>query len=208
MACSRVLPLARQDQSRFSAERHRLPPGAAAGEPDINQKLLNGYKAGDKTFNVCIDGINQLPYLTGQVKESPREHFFYVSDDGGVMAIRHGDYKITFQLQESLSTAVWADPFKKLRLPHIYNLRRDPFERADFNSNVYWDWVINHAPMLYLAQEVVAAQVANFVKYPPRQKAASFNLDSVMESLGPAQVAAAAEKAKAAAEGKQPALAK
>jgi arylsulfatase A-like enzyme len=181
---------------------------AAAGEPDINQKLLNGYKAGDKTFNVCIDGINQLPYLTGQVKECPREHFFYVSDDGGVMAIRHGDYKITFQLQESLSTAVWADPFKKLRLPHIYNLRRDPFERADFNSNVYWDWVINHAPMLYLAQEVVAAQVANFVKYPPRQKAASFNLDSVMESLGPAQVAAAAEKAKAAAEGKQPALAK
>jgi arylsulfatase A-like enzyme len=172
---------------------------AAAGEPDINQKLLNGYKAGDKTFNVCIDGVNVLPYLTGQVKESPRTHFFYVSDDGGVMALRHGDYKMTFQLQESYSTAVWADPFTKLRLPHIFNLRRDPFERADFNSNVYWDWVINHAPMLYLAQEVVAEQVANFVKYPPRQKAASFNLDSVMESLAPAQAAYAAAKAKAQA---------
>jgi arylsulfatase len=178
---------------------------AAAGEPDINQKLLNGYKVGDKTFNVCIDGINQLPYLTGQVKESPRDYFFYVSDDGGVMALRHGDYKMTFELQESNSTNVWADPFKKLRLPHIFNLRRDPFERADFNSNVYWDWVINHAPMLYLAQAVVAAQVENFIKYPPRQKAASFNLDTVMQSLAPAQAAAAAAKAKAQ---QQPALAK
>ncbi len=178
---------------------------AAAGETDINQKLLNGYKAGDKTFNVCIDGINVLPYITGQVKESPRSHFFYVSDDGGVMALRHGDYKMTFQLQESFSTNVWADPFKKLRLPHIFNLRRDPFERADYNSNVYWDWVINHAPMLYLAQGVVAEQVDNYIKYPPRQKAASFNLDSVMESLAPAEAAYAAAKAKAAAAAKQPA---
>jgi arylsulfatase A-like enzyme len=181
---------------------------AAAGEPDINQKLLNGYKAGDKTFNVCIDGINQLPYLTGQVKESPRDYFFYVSDDGGIMAIRHGDYKMTFELQESNSTNVWADPFKKLRLPHIFNLRRDPFERADFNSNVYWDWAIDHVPMLYLAQALVAGQIENFVKYPPRQKAASFNLDSVMESLAPAQAAAAAAKAKAQAAKQQPALTK
>ena len=180
---------------------------AAAGEPDINQKLLNGYKAGDKTFNVCIDGVNQLPYLTGQVKESPRDYFFYVSDDGGVMALRHGDYKMTFELQESFSTNVWADPFKKLRLPHIFNLRRDPFERADFNSNVYWDWCVDHVPMLYLAQAVVAAHVENFIKYPPRQKAASFNLDTVMESLAPAQAAAAAAKAKAQA-AKQPALTK
>ena len=177
---------------------------AAAGDPDINQKLLDGYKAGDKTFNVCIDGINQLPYLTGQVKESPRDHFFYVSDDGGVMAIRHGDYKIAFQLQEANSTNVWAEPFVKLRLPHIYNLRRDPFERADFNSNVYWDWCINHIPMLYLAQDLVASQIQNYIKYPPRQKAASFNLDTVMASLGPAEAAYAAQKAKAAAAAKQP----
>jgi arylsulfatase A-like enzyme len=180
---------------------------AAAGEPDINQKLLNNYKAGDKTFSVHIDGFNMLPYITGQAKQSPRDYFFYVSDDGGVMALRHGDYKMTFQLQESFSTNVWADPFKKLRLPHIFNLRRDPFERADYNSNVYWDWVINHAPMLYLAQEVVAAQVENFIKYPPRQKAASFNLDSVMESLAPAQAAYAA-KEKAAIVAKQPATTK
>ena len=169
---------------------------AAAGEPDIKQKLLNGYKIGDKTFKVHIDGFNQLPYLTGQVKESPRNYFFYVSDDGGVMALRAGDYKITFQLQDSVSTNVWADPFVKLRLPHIFNLRRDPFERADFNSNVYWDWVIDHIPYLYAAQAIVQAQLDNFVKYPPRQKAASFNLDTVMEQLAPAM---AAEKAKEAA---------
>ena len=118
---------------------------AAAGDPDINKKLLDGYKAGDKTFNVCIDGINQLPYLTGQVKESPRNYFFYVSDDEREMAIRRGSDKITFELQESLTTNVWADPFKKLRFPHIFNLRRDPFERADFNSNVYWDWCIDQS---------------------------------------------------------------
>ncbi len=156
---------------------------AAAGEPDINQKLLNGYKAGNKTFKVCIDGVNMLPYLTGEVKESPRKAFFYVSDDGDIMALRHGDWKLVFEQQLSTSTNVWADPMVKLRLPHMFSLRRDPFERADFNSNVYWDWVINHAFLLYGAQALVAAQIENYVKYPPRQKAASFNLDSVMHQL-------------------------
>ena len=177
---------------------------AAAGDPDISKKLLDGYKAGDKTFTVHIDGVNMLPYLTGQVKESPRESFFYVSDDGGVMAVRVGDYKWVFELQLAHQMNVWAEPMVKLRLPHIFNLRRDPFERADFNSNTYWDWMVDHAPQLYQVQAVVAAQIANFVKYPPRQKAASFNLDSVMASLGPAQAAAKAAAAKAA-DAKQPA---
>jgi arylsulfatase A-like enzyme len=156
---------------------------AAAGEPDINQKLLNGYKANDKTFNVHIDGFNLLPYLTGQTKESPRNAMFYMSDDGDVVAVRAGDYKLTFAEQRAVSTSVWAEPFVKLRLPHIVNLRRDPFERAQFNSNVYYDWLINHVPQLYLVQELVAEQVQNFVKYPPRQKPASFNLDAVMRQL-------------------------
>jgi arylsulfatase A-like enzyme len=156
---------------------------AAAGEPDINKKLLNGYKAGDKTFKVCIDGINQLPYLTGQVKESPRDYFFYVSDDGDIMAVRTGDWKLVFEEQRASSTQVWAEPMVKLRLPHIFSLRRDPFERADTNSNVYFDWLINHVPQLYQCQALVASQIDNYVKYPPRQKAASFNLDSVMRQL-------------------------
>jgi arylsulfatase len=174
---------------------------ALAGEPNINEKLLNGYKAGDKTFKVCIDGINQLPYLTGQVKKSPREAFFYVSDDGGVMAVRAGDYKLVFEEQRATSTAVWQEPMVKLRLPYIFNLRRDPFERANVNSNVYWDWMINHVPQLYQCQALVAAQIDNYVKYPPRQKAASFNLDSVMAQLGPA---ISAYKAKEAATEKKP----
>jgi arylsulfatase len=147
-----------------------------------------------------------IPYLTGETKDSPRDHFFYVSDDGGVMALRLGDYKLVFEIQEALSTKVWSEPFRKLRLPQMFNLRRDPFERADYNSNVYWDWVINHVPYLYAAQAVVAGQMENFVKYPPRQKAASFNLDTVMAQLGPA---IAAEKAReAAAEKQQPGVAR
>jgi arylsulfatase len=172
---------------------------AAAGEPDINQKLLKGYKGLFKTFNVHIDGFNMLPYITGQVDKSPRDNFFYVSDDGGVMAVRVGDFKLVFETQNALSTAVWSEPFTKLRLPRIFSLRRDPFERADTNSNVYWDWMINHAPQLYQCQAIVAAQIENYINYPPRQKAASFNLDAVMASLGPAEAAAKAAKAAAAA---------
>jgi arylsulfatase len=156
---------------------------AAAGDPDVSQKLLTGYRAGDKTFKVHIDGTNVLPYLTGAVKESPRDYFFYVSDDGGIMAVRVGDYKSVFELQLAHQMNVWAEPMVKLRLPHIFNLRRDPFERADFNSNTYWDWMVDHAPQLYQVQAVVAGQIENFVKYPPRQKAASFNLDDVMATL-------------------------
>ncbi|MGC2398851.1 MAG: sulfatase-like hydrolase/transferase, partial [Acidobacteriaceae bacterium] len=167
---------------------------AAAGDPDVSTKLLTGYKAGDKTFKVHIDGTNMLPYLTGQVKESPREFFFYVSDDGGVMAVRVGDYKLVFEVQRALSTAVWAEPMVKLRLPHIFNLRRDPFERADYNSNVYYDWMIDHVPQLYQCQAIVAGQIENYVKYPPRQKAASFNLDTVMASLHQTQAAVAGHK--------------
>jgi len=167
---------------------------AAAGEPEINQKLLNGYKAGAKTFKVHIDGFNMVPYITGEVKESPRDFFFYVSDDGGIMAVRTGDWKLVFEEQRATSTQVWAEPMTKLRLPHIFSLRRDPFERADFNSNVYWDWLMDHVPQLYQAQALVADQIANYVKYPPRQKAASFNLDAVMASLSQTQAAAAGHK--------------
>ena len=151
---------------------------AAAGDPDVSKKLLTGYKVGDKTFKVHIDGINVLPYITGQVKESPRNYFFYVSDDGGVMAVRIGDWKLVFEEQRALQMQAWAEPMVKLRLPHIFSLRRDPFERADFNSNTYFDWMVDHVPQLYQCQAVVAAQIENYVNYPPRQKAASFNLDA------------------------------
>jgi arylsulfatase len=156
---------------------------AIAGDPNINQKLLDGYKVGDKTFKVHIDGINLLSYITGQAKESPRNAFFYVSDDGGVMALRIGDYKLSFEEQYADRMRLWQEPFVKLRMPNIFNLRRDPFERAVVNSNTYLDWMVDHVPQLYLAQALVASQLENFIKYPPRQKVASFNLDAVLAQL-------------------------
>ncbi len=172
---------------------------AAAGDPDVSKKLLDGYKVGSKTFRVHIDGINMLPYLTGEVKESPRGYFFYVSDDGGIMAVRTGDYKLVFEEQRASTMQAWAEPLVKLRVPHIFHLRRDPFERADFNSNTYWDWMVDHAPQLYQCQALVAAQIDNFVKYPPRQKAASFNLDSVLHQLAQASQTTHGKAASAAA---------
>jgi len=123
----------------------------------------------------------------------------YISDDGEIMAVRIDDWKLNFAVQRANQMQVWMEPLVKLRIPHIFNLRRDPFERSDFNSNTYFDWMFDHAPILYLCQDFVAGQIANFVKYPPRQKAASFNLDGVMAALAPAQAAEKAAEAKAAA---------
>jgi arylsulfatase len=156
---------------------------AIAGDPEVKQKLLNGYKVGDKTFKVHIDGWNMLPYLTGQVKESPRNIFFYMSDDGDVMAVRHGDWKFVLAEQQAQQLRVWMEPFNKLRLPLMFNLRRDPFERAQHNSNTYYDWIAYHAFKMYEMQEVVAEQIENFEKFPPRQKPASFNLDAVKRQV-------------------------
>jgi arylsulfatase A-like enzyme len=156
---------------------------AAAGDPDVTQKLLKGAKVGDKSFNVHLDGFNMLPYLTGEAKESPRQSLAYFSDDGELMAVRIGDYKLQFAVQRAFQMNVWAEPLVKLRVPHMFHMRRDPFERADFNSNTYWDWIVDHVPMLYACQAVVAEQISSFAKFPPRQKPASFNLDEVLASM-------------------------
>ena len=135
---------------------------AAAGDLDVTQRLLKGTKVGDKTFNVHLDGYNMLPYFTGEVKESPRQSLVYFSDDGELMAVRLGDWKLQFAVQRAFQMNVWAEPLVKLRVPHIFSLRRDPFERADFNSNTYWDWMVDHAPILYACQAVVAEQISGF----------------------------------------------
>jgi len=156
---------------------------AAAGEPDIKEKLLKGHKADSKTFNVHIDGFNMLPYLTGTVKESPRESFFYISDDGDILAIRMRDWKVVLMEQRAQTLLCWFEPFVPLRGPKLFHLRRDPFERADHNSNTYWDWLISHAYIIYGMQALVAQQIEAFKKFPPRQKPASFNLDAVLRQL-------------------------
>jgi arylsulfatase len=156
---------------------------AAAGEPNITANLLQGHKAGDKTFKVHIDGYNLMPYLTGQAKESPRQFVFYISDDGDILSIRMGDWKVVLMEQRAKQLMCWLEPFVKLRAPKVFNLRRDPFERADENSNTYWDWMIDHLFVIYAMQAVVAQQIADFVKFPPRQKPAAFNLDEVLRHL-------------------------
>ena len=156
---------------------------AVAGEPEIKDKLLTGYDAGDKTFTVHLDGYNMMPYFTGEVDESPRESFYYISDDAELLAVRYKDWKVVFMEQRAKTLALWAEPFVTLRLPKIFNLRRDPFERADENSNTYWDWVLDHAFILVPIQSLVAEQIQSFNDFPPRQKPAAFNLDRVLEKL-------------------------
>ncbi len=157
---------------------------AAAGEPDIKDKLLSGHKAGGKSFTVHLDGYNLLPYLTGEQEHSPRQGFFYFSDDGDLTAFRFDNWKIVFMEQRAAGTLrIWAEPFTALRVPKIFNLRTDPFERADITSNTYYDWLIDHAYMLGAAQNLVGQFLATFLKYPPRQKAASFTVDQAMQKL-------------------------
>lgn len=156
---------------------------AAAGEPDINEKLKDGYQAGDKHFHVHIDGYNALPYLKGETDESPREFFYYSNDDGQVAALRIRDWKLVYLEQRAKGFGVWAEPFVELRVPKIFNLRRDPFERADESSNVYWDWVLEHVPALYAAQALTVQQLETLKQFPPRQKPAAFNLDNVLDKM-------------------------
>ena len=168
---------------------------AAAGNPDVTKQLLDGTTVGGQTYKVHLDGYNQIPYLTGEVKASPREAIMYFSDDGDVIAVRVGDYKFHLAIQRANTMRLWAEPFDKLRLPYIMNLRRDPLERAEYNSNTYMDWMVNHVPQLYLMQAVVAGQIADFAAFPPRQKPASFNLDAVLAQVTAATGAAAKTKA-------------
>jgi len=157
---------------------------AMAGDPDIKEKLLNGHKVGHKTFKVHLDGHNLLPYLTGKEKNSPRKAFFYFTDDGDLAALRVDNWKHVFLEHRCRgSMQVWAEPFTQLRLPKMYNLRTDPFEFADITSATYRDWIFDHAFMLVPAQAIVGEFLSTFKEYPPRQKAASFSVDQVMEKL-------------------------
>jgi arylsulfatase len=157
---------------------------AMAGDPDVTEKLKKGYKVGDMTYKVYLDGYNLVPYLTGQVPKSPRESFIYINDDQQVTGIRYDNWKLVFMEQEAPGTLrVWAQPFTSLRFPKMYNLRMDPYERADITSNTYYDWVMDHAFLAYGAQAYVGEFLMTFKEFPQRQKAATFNLDQVMDQL-------------------------
>ena len=156
----------------------------AAGEPHVMDKLKSGYEANGKTYKVHIDGYDMTPYLDGDAEEHSRPGFLYFSDDGDVMAMRYNNWKIVFMEQEVKGTLyLWMYPFTTLRTPKIFNLRTDPFEYADITSNTYFDSILRHEFMFAPAQELVSEFLQTFEEFPPRQKAASFGLDQVLEKL-------------------------
>jgi len=168
---------------------------AAAGEPDVVEKLKKGYKSGNKNFKVHIDGYNLIPFLKGEVKENPRKGFLYWSDDGDLMALRVGDWKVHFLVQHGHGFDVWKQPLEALRAPDLYNLRSDPFERASEDATMFYGkWSADRTFLLVPAQAIVGEFLKTFEEFPPRQKPASFSIDQALDKAreqGKAMAAAA-----------------
>jgi arylsulfatase len=157
---------------------------AVAGDTQVTEKLLKGYSVGSMTYRVHLDGYNLVPYLTGKAEKGPRDSFLYVNDDQQLTGLRYDNWKFVFMEQRAVGTMrIWSEPFVALRVPKIFNLRTDPYERADVTSNTYYDWLLDHAFTFVPAQAYVSQFLMTFKDYPQRQKAASFNLDEVLEKL-------------------------
>jgi arylsulfatase A-like enzyme len=157
---------------------------AVGGDPDVKDELLKGYQAGGTTYKVHLDGDNLVPYLSWQVSKGPRDSFFYVNDDQQLTGLRYDNWKLVFLEQRAPGTLLlWANPFTNLRVPLIFNLRTDPYEKANVTSNTYYDWLMDHVFLLVPAQQYVGQFLATFKEFPPRQKAASFNMDEVLHNL-------------------------
>ncbi len=155
---------------------------AIAGEPAIKEKLLQGYTIGPITYKVHLDGYNLLPFLHGKTQETPRHYFMYWNDDGELTALRYNKWKIVFAEQRAFGMSAWQEPFSILRVPKLFDLRADPFERAD-ESIEYARWRLEHTFVLVPAQAFVQKWLASFKQFPPRQKPASFSLKRVLEKV-------------------------
>jgi arylsulfatase len=158
---------------------------AAVGEPEIKDELLRGYQVGTRSFKVHLDGYNQLPYLTGQQRRGARKEFIYFNDDGDLVALRYENWKIVFEEQRAEGTLrIWAEPFTKLRVPKIFDLRSDPYERADVTSNTYYDWLLSSGAGAFMtAPGIVTAFLASFKEFPPSQRPSSFTIDQIVEKM-------------------------
>ncbi len=155
---------------------------AAAGVPDITEKLKKGHRVGGKRFKVHLDGYDQTDYFSGKGPD-PRKEFFYFNDDGSLVGLRYNQWKLVFAEQRAHGFDVWQDPFVTLRLPKLFNLRSDPFETADYQAMDYDRWRIEHVFLLVPAQQYVGKFLSTFKEFPPRQKAGSFGIDQVLEAL-------------------------
>jgi arylsulfatase len=160
---------------------------AAAGDPDVADKLKKGFKAGadgDTEYKVHIDGFNLLPYLMGEVEHSPRRGFFYFNDDAEMVAMRFENWKIVFAEQRCQGTLrIWAEPFTELRVPKLFNLRTDPFEYADITSNTYYEWFLRRDFFVLYATAMASAFLDTFKEFPPRNPPASFSIDQIVKKL-------------------------
>jgi arylsulfatase len=165
----------------FSAEDWLATLLAAAGEPDVKDKLLAGHAAGDRTYKVHLDGYDQRPLLSGG--ENARREFFYWTDDGGLAGLRYDQYKIVFMEQPAHGLEVWMQPLVPLRAPKVFNIRSDPFERAEHEAGAYDTWFVEHAFVFVPAQSIVGQHLATFQAFPPRQRPGSFSVDQAMEML-------------------------
>ena len=166
----------------FSAEDWVQTLTAAAGEPDIKNKLLKGYDAAGKTFKVHLDGYDQRDMLGGKGPD-PRREFFYWTDDGNFAGLRYDQYKAVFMEQPAHGLEVWMQPFVPLRAPKLFNLRSDPFERAEHEAGDYVKWFVEHIFVLVPAQAIVGQFLATFQEFPPRQKPGSFSVDQALEKM-------------------------
>ncbi|MEZ6044185.1 MAG: arylsulfatase [Planctomycetaceae bacterium] len=161
-----------------------LPTFAAiAGAPDIKDHLKKGVTLNGRKYRNYIDGYNQHEYLSGAVDQSPRKEFMYVNDDGQVVAIRLGDWKAVFLENRGQAFEVWREPFTELRVPLLFNLRRDPFEKAQHNANTYNDWFLDRAYVLIPMQQLAGKFLMTMQDYPPSQTPGSFNLEKVQKQI-------------------------
>lgn len=158
-----------------------------AGEPDIVEKVKKGHQAIGRTYKNHIDGKSLLGHITGKEKDSPRNFFFYISDDGDILAMRYDNWKLVFLEQRCPGTMqVWAEPFTRLRLPKMFNLRTDPYEFADITSNTYYDWFLHNAYFIYAAQTGAAMFAETFKEFPPIQRPNSFTIDDAIAKMADA----------------------
>ena len=154
---------------------------AAAGDANLKKEMLEGTRIGKKKAKLHLDGHNFLPYLTGKAETGPRRVFHYLNDEGMPVGVRVGDWKIVYAENRAKTMALWAEPFITLRMFKILNLRRDPFERADHNSNTYWDWMIDKAPQGYRALATTSQFLQTFAEYPPSQTPDSWSIDALTD---------------------------
>ncbi len=156
---------------------------AAAGASDIKQKLAQGVELNGRKYRNYVDGYNQLDYLGGKADQSPRNEFIYVNDDGQIVALRYDAWKAVFLENRGEAFGVWREPFTELRVPLLFNLRRDPFERSQHNSNTYNDWFLDRVFVITPMQQMAGKFLMTMKEYPPSQTPGSFNLEKIQKMI-------------------------